>query len=112
MNDLSFSRFRFARNRDIDFAAACLECVLRRHGELIARPPTMATAAEDDFGKVVAETIMPKEISSDSDKETPFKLVDSVLRAKRDSQATLYAAITRSISLIDFVRNATCTLQM
>ncbi|VDN15671.1 unnamed protein product [Dibothriocephalus latus] len=103
---------RFKRNLDVDFATACLEAVLRRHGEVIARPSAfLSTAKSADFDQaVVRETIsnQPEPVTEN----LAFELVEEALRAKRSSQTMLFSQITRSIALVDFIRNASCTLQM
>lgn len=106
---------RFQRNLDVDFATACLESALRRHGDLIARPPTTNTEGivqEADFGVVIADDMVVKKTTETQPYRTPFQLVEQVLEAKRCAQTSLFGQITRSIALIDFVRNATCALQM
>lgn len=40
----------------------------------------------------------------------PLELVEAVLEAKRDAHSVLNMQISRSIALVDFVRNATSTL--
>lgn len=117
---------RFRRNLDFDLATACLESLLRYHGDLIARPPkapaTITTKhfnldLDDDgdggsFGlgdMVAAETGC---YNDHLDADRPLELMEAVLEAKRVSHAVLDEQISRSIALVDFVRNATSTLQM
>ncbi|CDI97820.1 WD repeat containing protein 36 [Echinococcus multilocularis] len=117
---------RFRRNLDFDLATACLESLLRYHGDLIARPPkapaTITTKhfnldLDDDgdggsFGlgdMVAAETGC---YNDHLDADRPLELMEAVLEAKRASHAVLDEQISRSIALVDFVRNATSTLQM
>ncbi len=98
---------------DVDFATACLESLLRRHGDLIARPPRPAkvavTLSEEDFGLVVAKDAGGYD---NKDANRPFALVEALLAAKQAAHGDLFSQITRSIALIDFMRNATSTLQM
>ncbi|VDD81570.1 unnamed protein product [Mesocestoides corti] len=110
---------RFRRNLDVDFATACLESVLRYHGDVIVRPPKAPAAAAttvesdfggDDLGMFVAKATMGG--YSNVDATRPLALVEAVLAAKGVAHETLFSQITRSIALIDFIRNATNTLQM
>ncbi|VDM19113.1 unnamed protein product, partial [Hydatigera taeniaeformis] len=94
---LSLLLNRFRRNLDFDLATACLEGLLRYHGELIARPPKAPTsiptkpfsADQDDSGDagsfclgdmVAAETGCRND---HLDADRPLELMEAVLEAKR-----------------------------
>lgn len=119
---LSLLLNRFRRNLDVDFATACLEGVLRFHGDLIARPPRAPVAnqsSEEDQTAVNLLDILATVEGSRTgtfngtlDAARPLELVEAVLEAKRESHNILNAQVSRSIALVDFVRNATNTLQM
>ncbi|KAM7534686.1 hypothetical protein Aperf_G00000117711 [Anoplocephala perfoliata] len=115
---------RFRRNLDVDLATACLESLLRFHGDLIARPPKAPTASQIDhqstdedgdgmnFLDVVA-TVEGSRVGTFNDHldaGRPLELVEAVLEAKRISHNVLSIQVSRSIALVDFVRNATNTL--
>ncbi|VDO12614.1 unnamed protein product [Rodentolepis nana] len=115
----------FRRNLDVDFATACLDCLLRFHGDLIARPPKAPTvsradhqSSDDNEGVDILDVVATVEGSragtfNDAlDAARPLELVEAVLEAKRESHNVLNMQISRSIALVDFVRNATNTLQM
>ncbi|KAL5106631.1 WD repeat-containing protein 36 [Taenia crassiceps] len=116
---------RFRRNLDFDLATACLESVLRYHGDLIARPPKAPASIttkqfnvgldDDDDGPFGLGDMVAAETgcyNDHLDADRPLELMEAVLEAKRASHAVLDMQITRSIALVDFVRNATSTLQM
>uniref|UniRef100_A0A183SPV9 Utp21 domain-containing protein n=1 Tax=Schistocephalus solidus TaxID=70667 RepID=A0A183SPV9_SCHSO len=103
---------RFKRNLDVDFATACLEGVLRRHGEVIARPSHfLSTTKSPDFDETVVLETMSNQQQTGTE-NLAFALVEEALKAKRSSQTMLFSQITRSIALVDFIRNASCTLQI
>ncbi|KAL7053791.1 hypothetical protein AAHC03_026813 [Spirometra sp. Aus1] len=104
---------RFKRNLDVDFATACLESVLRRHGEVIARPSYFlnSTTRSPGFDQAVVLETLPDQKQTATE-NLAFALVEEALKAKRSSQTMLFNQITRSIALVDFVRNASCALQM
>nr|VZI24586.1 unnamed protein product [Spirometra erinaceieuropaei] len=104
---------RFKRNLDVDFATACLESVLRRHGEVIARPSHFlnSTTRSPGFDQAVVLETLPDQKQTATE-NLAFALVEEALKAKRSSQTMLFNQITRSIALVDFVRNASCALQM
>ncbi|VDL55749.1 unnamed protein product [Hymenolepis diminuta] len=116
---------RFRRNLDVDFATACLESLLRFHGDLIARPPKAPTASRVDHLSLdeneavnlldVVATVEASRVGTFNDaldSARPLELVEAVLEAKRESHSVLNMQVSRSIALVDFVRNAINTLQM
>lgn len=109
----------------MDFATACLESLLRFHGDLIARPPKAPTASRADHQSLdenevvnlldVVATVEASRVGTFNDaldSARPLELVEAVLEAKRESHSVLNMQVSRSIALVDFVRNAINTLQM
>lgn len=96
---------RFKRNLDADLATACLKFILNTHGDLIARPPKLPSS---DAQQLEFESLGVHQ----HPENRPLALVESLLASKKTAHANLFGQITRSIALIDFMRNATSTLQM
>ncbi|KER27125.1 hypothetical protein T265_05748 [Opisthorchis viverrini] len=106
---------RFERNLDVDLACVCLESVLHRHGDLILNTVcTTNTQVADKSSEIDGQidAILSCEQHSDDFLSHPtLQLISRAVEAKEKTSTLFTRRLTRSICLVDFIRNPTTTLQ-
>ncbi|VDP70052.1 unnamed protein product [Echinostoma caproni] len=101
---------RFQRKLDVDLACVCLETILQRYGDLLFTRPGLVDLqgpVESIEGHV--QSLLADDVHLGEDNET-LRLVSKAVQAKSASQSLLTRRVTRSICLVDFIRNPTTVL--
>ncbi|CAH8587279.1 unnamed protein product [Dicrocoelium dendriticum] len=106
---------RFERNMDVDLACVCLEGVLQRHGDLLLHPYNKSVEPTFHASGTLEQHL--NELLSTRDRESnavssnaTLSLVSHAILAKNKAANLLTRRLTRSICLIDFIRNPTTAL--
>ncbi|KAF8566818.1 hypothetical protein P879_04819, partial [Paragonimus westermani] len=101
---------RFERNLDVDLACVCLESLLLRHGDLLLVKPSDHAQIEttDNVGNQIHALLSTEHLANKPSLTT--ELVSKAVAAKARAASLLTRRLTRSICLVDFIRNPTTTL--
>ncbi|KAF7262009.1 hypothetical protein EG68_00749 [Paragonimus skrjabini miyazakii] len=101
---------RFERNLDVDLACVCLESLLLRHGDLLLVKPSdhVQIRASDNVGDQIHALLSAEHVVNKP--PLTVELVSKAIAAKTKAANLLTRRLTRSICLVDFIRNPTTTL--
>ncbi|TGZ71510.1 hypothetical protein CRM22_002595 [Opisthorchis felineus] len=106
---------RFERNLDVDLACVCLESVLHRHGDLIlntvSKTNTQVANKSSEIDGQIDAILSCEQHSSDFLSHPTLQLISRAVEAKEKAGTLFTRRLTRSICLVDFIRNPTTTLQ-